>query len=269
MIEGDVVANGGNLYMKKQKKLIRAGFFAIIIFSIILCSFTTGMTRPRALGTPFQTVPPVNATLATPIGALTPVPTPIPTLGPGQYFEEGDHPEITKKYGDDKFGWGDIEGKPDLALIWVTDEDGTHYMVVNKSSDAFAGYRLRDENGNPTNDRLEDGFIHLIQELADKEQDIFEIETKINDKQSLRAGADTGAVLIVIAGVVVCGVMTGGACFAAFAVPALGGVGVAVGANTSAHDLEDQRAELEAERSTIEGNLFVSFNDAIFENTNP
>ena len=156
-------------------------------------------------------------------------------------------------------GWGDIAGKPNLALIWITDENGTHYFVIKKSSDAFGGYRLRAEDGRPTDSRLEDGFFHIIKQLEEKQGIIREIERQISDKQATRVGADVGAGLIIIAGAIICGVMTGGLCFAPFAVTALGGIGVAVGANSGAQSLEEQLIPIKEELTTIEGNLIVKY----------
>jgi len=234
--------------MKKQKKLIRTGFFAVLIFSIILCSFTTGMIRPRALGTPFRTVPPVNATLATPIGALTPVPTPIPTLGPGQYFEEGgDIPELVTKNGDDEFGYGEIAGSSDLYLIWVTDEDGTHYLIIEENDDNFS------------NDSKPDDFLDLISKREEIQNDIHDIEIKITEQQASRKGSNGGAIIIVAIGGIVCTFITAGGCFLPFATGGLGLVGKAIAHNTSANDLAELLVPLEKELSKNEQNILGRF----------
>jgi len=123
--------------MQKPKALFRMGIVAVLVFSIILCSFTTGLVRQGALATPFQTLPPVNATFATPIGVLTPVPTPMSTVGPGDsliyivgdslivgsdtypigdiFLNPGEIPlgaETTSMLSD--FGYADIKGMEDF-----------------------------------------------------------------------------------------------------------------------------------------------------------
>jgi hypothetical protein len=129
--------------MQKSKALFRTGLISILVFSIILCSFTTGMVRHNtSQGTPFQTLPPVNATLSTPIGAQTPVPTPLPTLGPGQYFEEGEEdslPEVARpELLSEPFGYSEILGQTGQVLVWSTDDEGhKHYYVLEKTSDYF------------------------------------------------------------------------------------------------------------------------------------
>jgi hypothetical protein len=48
-------------------------------------------------------------------------------------------PELTTMAGDDYFGYGEISGAPGLRLVWVTDESGTHYLVVDETNPGFGG----------------------------------------------------------------------------------------------------------------------------------
>ena len=83
---------------------------------------------------------PPNATFAAPIGTPISVPTPIPTLGPGQYFEEENKPDVSLiEGGDEQFGYGPLKDNPSLYAMWMTDEDGTHYFVVPKGDDSLLG----------------------------------------------------------------------------------------------------------------------------------
>jgi len=137
------VSRGGKLLMHKPKAIFRTGFISVLIFSIVLCSFTTGIARQEVMGTPFSTLPPVNATFATPIGAQTPVPTPIPTLGPGRYFEESDEedlPEVARPdlIENEDLGYTGILGEEGLFLVWSIDDNGKkHYYILDEESDYF------------------------------------------------------------------------------------------------------------------------------------
>jgi len=129
--------------MQKPKSFFRFGLISISIISIILCSFMTSMVQSSPLqATPFKTLPPVNVTFASPIGALTPVPSPLPTLGPGQYFEEGEEdslPEVARpELLSEPFGYSEILGQTGQVLVWSTDDEGhKHYYVLEKTSEYF------------------------------------------------------------------------------------------------------------------------------------
>jgi hypothetical protein len=222
--------------MHNPKAILRTGFLTVLIISIILCSFTTGMVRQNVFqGTPFQTVPPVNATLSTPVGALTPVPTPIPTLGPGQYFEEGEQPEISTMNGDEYFGWGEIKDNKDLLLIWVTDANGTHYRVIEKDNEIFLG----DEN-------LKNGFIDYIGDVdSGRTQLVNKLESSRN------AGAVSAGAAIVFGALLIFGP------FGLAAGIAVAGV-VALGESAREIGVQDQ---LMGNIATLETNLIAKFNE--------
>jgi hypothetical protein len=135
--------------------------------------------------TPFQTVPPVKATFATPIGAETPIPTPLPTVGPAgsliyiegnslivgsetypigdEFLDAGELPigaSTESHLGD--FGYADINNIEDHKLVWITDSEGVkHYIIVDVTDHLFIGH-----------EGVEDGFIHYLDNLIDAENKI-------------------------------------------------------------------------------------------------
>jgi len=64
---------------------------------------------------------------------------------PGMQFDcpvgmpEGCRPDLATTHGDDLFGWGELLGEPDLMLVWMTDETGTHYLVVSGDNPQLTG----------------------------------------------------------------------------------------------------------------------------------
>lgn len=108
----------------------------------MLCPIATGIYSQKSrayAGQDFPTVVPINATFAAPVGTAIPTSVPIPTLGPGQFFDDDAKPRLISSHGDDRFGWGELAEDSDLVLIWVTDEQGTQYLVAEKDSDFFLG----------------------------------------------------------------------------------------------------------------------------------
>lgn len=235
--------------MKNTKTLFRTSVIVLVVFCVVLCSFTTGLVRQEALGTPFSTLPPVNATLATPIGASTPVPTPLPTLGPGQYFQDGDDnlPELITRNGDDEFGYGEIKGASDLYLVWVTDENGTYYLVVDKEDEYFSSETKPDD------------FLDLMSERESILKEMRDIEIKITEQQGSRKGSDQGAIIIVVIGGVFCNIITVGGCFLPFATGGFALVGKAISHNVAAHDLEDLLIPIEEDLGRAEQNILGRF----------
>jgi hypothetical protein len=171
--------------MLKIRRVLRNSSIAVLVLSIFLCSFTTGIVRQEVVGTPFGTVAPINATFETPIGALTPVPTLLPTLGPtgSSVFVEGNWLIIgSDRYpiGDEfldaselpigasteshlgDFGYADINSIEDYKLVWITDNKGVkHYIIVDVTDHLFIGH-----------EGVKDGFIHYMDNLIDAENKI-------------------------------------------------------------------------------------------------
>src|SRR3990170_108518 len=141
----------------------------------------------------------------------TPEPILIPTIGPGQTFNADHRPELVKVVGDDLFGWGDIKGQPGSVLIWVTDDSGTQYLVVSKSSDFFLGYM-----DPATGSRLDDGFEDLVR-LRD--------ERRAELGEHTAAGAGGSGTLLIATGVflALCPETVGATCIGALLTGAVAG----------------------------------------------
>jgi hypothetical protein len=77
-------------------------------------------------------------------------------------------PEVVNIHGDDLFGWGELLGEPGLVLVWITDETGTHFLVVSADdpqltslpgADSFQELMdLRLEEIEFTGERMAEGF---------------------------------------------------------------------------------------------------------------
>ena len=213
--------------MPKVKQVFHSSFIAVLVLSIFLCSFTTGIVRQEVVGTPFGTVAPINATFETPIGALSPVPTPLPTLGPtgSSIFVEGnwlivgserypigdeflDASELpigasTKSHLGD-FGYADITNIEDYKLLWMTDDKGVkHYIIVDVTDHLFIGH-----------EGVKDGFIHYLDNLIDAENKII----------WAMGGAIGGLVGATIAQFLACLPTAGATCITAIATAVGGGI---------------------------------------------
>ncbi|MEK9137249.1 MAG: hypothetical protein AAB393_09005 [Bacteroidota bacterium] len=151
--------------MKLGRLFLRASF--ILFSSLCLLVFQLGNSiligNSRAYAfQPFSTVVPVQPTFPPAIGEVEPIPTPLPTVGPGQFFEEEDpdrpmYLRIVK--GDEQFGYGPMNDEQTLYLMWFTDSNGTHYRVVDNTSQLLFG------TVDPiTGERRTDGFDMRIQD---------------------------------------------------------------------------------------------------------
>ena len=159
---------------------------------------------------------PPNATFAAPIGTPISVPTPIPTLGPGQYFEEENKPDVSLiEGGDEQFGYGPLNDNPSLYAMWVTDEDGTHYFVVPKGDDSLLG-----DKDPLTDQRLKNGFNQFIE---DRDKTVTDMRSKRDDIHAHQRSREitfytVSAIVGFVAGF--CIVVTLGVCGAAVAIGA-------------------------------------------------
>lgn len=193
--------------MKISKVLARTG---ILLFSA-LCLLVFQLANSILLGNTvalaqdeFPTVPPSDAEFESPIEDLDPIPTPIPTIGPGTTFEEDDPnlPEIDEdgRVGDDEYGYYQLPEDPSLYLIWTTNEDGTHYTVVAADSDILSGGENPDM-----------GFLKLVDQ---REQLHTNIELARDNRETKRSNATLlrWGTIGLLAGGVVCTIASGGLC---------------------------------------------------------
>jgi hypothetical protein len=135
---------------------------------------------------------------------LKTTPVPAPTLGPGQYFEADDpnRPQIDDNMikGDQKFGYAQLLENPDLYAVWITDSDGTHYLIVDKGSEVLTG-------GTDPNS----GFFTLIRQRDEKFNLIL---TAVDQRNEHKSTGDLFAGGTVVTGVIwgACIIATGGLC---------------------------------------------------------
>jgi hypothetical protein len=202
--------------MADRKKRFRIGLVVLLAISLFVCPLAAGGLGLRGANAQIPFTPNIatlelGQTVEGPrLGAVTPV----PPVGPGQYFEEGDpnRPAVLGVQGDEQYGWAHVAGHPELVLIWYTDTSGTHYLVLDGTSDAFLGSLDR-----ATGTRLEDGFEDYItrRETLERERLAAAIE-----------GFGSGAVGIAAAALIAACPETGGAgCLGALLVLAASGGG--------------------------------------------
>jgi hypothetical protein len=134
--------------MPKTKAQARIGLVIVILVSLLVVPLATGVLAPRSTAYAQIDFTPNVATLV-----VTPTPQG-PTIGPlvrhaGDRFQcvglggvmggTECRPELVMLHGDDLFGWGEMVGYPGLVLVWVTDEAGTHFMVVPADDPQLVG----------------------------------------------------------------------------------------------------------------------------------
>ena len=256
--------------MQNRKVTYRSAFILLIVVSVMVCPLATGIYSQRSrayAGQPFNTVPPINATFTAPVGTAVVEPTPIPTLGPGQYFEENDTdvPKVTFiEEGDEEYGYGPIKGEKGLYLLWVTEGGGKHYLVVSDKSDMLLG--MLDED---TDERSENGFIHYIKLLDEARKDVEEQQIVANSHQRKRMGSHTTALGIALVGGLICGILTAGACLVAFGGAALVAWGNGVNENAEKLSAQDRLDQLQSYYDDAEQQVLGKFEQAVFEETHP
>ena len=190
---------------------------------------------------------------------------PAPTLGPGQLYEEQNRPEVSlTEGGNDEFGYGPSKENPDVYVVWMTDENGTHYFTVGSESD-----ELRGTLDKATNTRSANGYVHLIAERQVKLEDISDAQNEANTHQSLRMTSHYGALGLAFLGGVVCGIVTGGACFVAFGVAAGTAWVAGVVQNGEKAAAQDNVSRLEGQLQTIDTRLQGKFGQTMRTEASP
>jgi hypothetical protein len=184
------------------------------------------------------------------LGAVTPV----PTLGPGQYFEEDDpnRPDIAyREGGDAQYGYGPLAVDPNLYAMWVSDRNGTHYYIVHRDSEVLRG------GIDPEGGRYPNGFDDLIEErrgiLNAIQERVTARDSNDETSESLLLGS-----LLFLGGAGVCVAFTLGACgvfvgvAGAFLVPSFMTQG-------DARQAESERQDLVVRLADVQGRLTGRF----------
>ena len=134
--------------MPHTKTQARIGLVILILVSLIAVPLATGILAPSTAAYAQIDFTPNVSTLV-----VTPTPQGA-TIGPlirhaGDRFQcvglggviggTECRPELVAIHGDDLFGWGEIVGYPGLMLAWITDETGTHFLVVSADDPQLTG----------------------------------------------------------------------------------------------------------------------------------
>lgn len=130
--------------MASTKPRIRVAVLILLVFSLLACPLAINGFIPRSDAYAQIEFTPNVATLTI---TETVVPVTIGPLvwAPGMSFDcpvgmpERCRPDVVAVHGDDRFGWGEMVGHPGLVLVWITDETGTHYMVVSADDPQLTG----------------------------------------------------------------------------------------------------------------------------------
>jgi len=127
--------------IQETKPLVRKLCVAVLIVSMFLCPLAHGgfvrISSAEVERQIYPTVPPVNPAIPTPIGTSIPEPKAIPTLGPGQYFEEENKlPQVVNpELLDETVGYSEILGNLGLYLVWSTSNDNEkRYFIIDEES---------------------------------------------------------------------------------------------------------------------------------------
>lgn len=223
---------------------MRVGLILLIVVGIVSCPLALAyqsMPGQAYAAAPFETLVPVQPSIEAVFTSTPPFQAPLSTVRPGQYFEEADanRPEVGEVHGNDEFGWGEVKGQPELVAMWVTDDKGTHYIVVSKTSDEFLG---------TPDPRIQDGFDDYISQMQG-------IETK--RLETAAAGIGSGVAVGILAwGLGLCPATGGGGCV----VGVVGGIAVAIGGAVTEHII---LAGLNRDLRSVQSYLNNAFNNAV------
>ncbi|HEX9676577.1 MAG TPA: hypothetical protein VGA07_11415 [Anaerolineales bacterium] len=188
--------------MPKTKVKARRALFILVLASLLVVPMAAGFLSPYASAYAQIEFTPSVAPLEVPV---LPEPATIGPLiwAPGMQFDcpagmpERCRPDIVAIHGDDLFGWGEMLGETGLVLVWITDETGTHFLVVSADDPQLTGL----PGG--------DSFMELMEDQFERVE---------YQGEHIAGGFGSGAVL-------------GGAIFVALALcPLTSGVGCLIGA---------------------------------------
>jgi hypothetical protein len=130
--------------MPETRARARRALFILILASLFVVPLATGFLSPFSSAyAQIEFTPNVSTLVVT----VSPQPATIGPLiwAPGMQFDcpvgmpERCRPDVVNIHGDDLFGWAELIGDPNLRLVWITDETGTHYMVVPTDDPQFSG----------------------------------------------------------------------------------------------------------------------------------
>lgn len=237
-----------------NKDKLRIGLIVLTSVSLVLCPLAWGSqatTQVAFAGQPFSTLVPVQATFTPPIGSPIPTTIPIPTLGPGQYFEQGDPrlpDEIDIEKGDEQFGYGPLNDEETLYLMWYTDENGTHYRVVDNTSQVLFG------SVDPiTGERRDNGFDKKVEQREKLKGELSDLNVALRGEERAVNRSYGFSALLLGVGLGICILASAGLCTLAtpiVAAGALAGMGFGIENSSDYATVSDQ---IDAKVTGIEG----------------
>lgn len=245
--------------MKIGKILARTGVLLFSALCLIVFQFANSilLTKSNAYAQDeFPTLPPNTVTLAPAVEGGTPAPTPISTLEPEEYFEEDDPNRPEARYtekGDDQFGYGPANDEETKFLMWFTDEDGTHYRLVDSTSQILFG------SVDPvTGQRRDNGFNQKVEERESLKTELAELNVELRGEERATNRSFGFSGFLLGAGLVVCILASAGLCTLATPIVAAGavaGMGFGVQNSSDYAGLDDQKDAKISEIENIENKL--------------
>lgn len=199
--------------MRLTKVLLRASIlffsaFCLLIFQLGISVFSP--TGSAYANQPFPTVVPVDPDFEDPIDEEIPEPLQMVAVRPGSKFEESDPDRPSVQFteeGDAEFGYGPMVGDDDLYVVWTTDEDGTHYIVVHKDSAL-----LRGSEDSGTGGRHPNGIDELVRQREEVKQKFVQEVTQAEARVDTSNRSFTVGIGLALVGSAVCIFATLGAC---------------------------------------------------------
>jgi len=254
--------------MRDHKFQLRVIAIVVTIVSVAIFPMVTSIAladnvvHAEDLGQPFDFTPNVKQLELTSIAATAVaegVEPPTLPFGPGQLYSEENKPKVSHiEDGDEEFGYGPSKEDPDVYVVWMTDQNGTHYFTVAADSNELLG--TLDE---ATNSRAKNGYVHVIADRDLKLQEVIDMEEKADRHQNLRMGSHGTSLGTAVVGAIVCGFLTGGTCIVAFGVAAVGAWALGVQQNGEKLSAQDSLERLEGQLSDIDTHLQGKFGQAM------
>jgi hypothetical protein len=253
---------------------IRIMAIIVIIIGVAIYPMATSITpfnsgvRAEGLGQPFDFTPNVKQLQLTSI-AVTAVADgivlPSPTLGPGQLYSEENKPTVSQtEKGDEFFGYGPSTEDSDVYVIWMTDENGTHYYTVGATSKELLGTE-DPASGN----RAENGYKHFIEAREELKDDLNDKQMEANRDQNSRMTSHGVAMGIAVAGGLICGFLSLGTCFVAFGLAAVGAWANGARSNGDKVSSQQELVTLQGQLDGIDSRIQGRFGQAMRDTATP
>ena len=240
--------------MKISKVLARTGVVLFSALCLLVFQLVNSILLVNSVALAqgdFQTLPPNIVTLTPAVEGGTPAPTPISTLEPNEYFEKDDPNRPVARYtekGDDQFGYGPVDDEETMFLMWFTNKDGTHYRLIDNTSQVLFG------SVDPiTDERRENGFDKKVEERETLKAELADINVELRGEERAINRSFGFSGFLLGAGLVVCIIASAGLCTLATPIVAAGavaGMGFGIQNSSDYATLDDQK---DAKIDEIEG----------------